>query len=315
MDDFANRPDPEKMTPAEKKAEIDALSARLKALRATPRSDWHREFEDVLQLDVDSWHTNSWIDTEVTIGEDAPRADFIIVNNDALPDSVKPIFRHLRRHNVIEYKGPGEAVTRRMIWKTAGYGCLLIGTTKETQYREDELTLTIFASRKSGKLGLLADTDTPGIYQVTGVTALPYYVVITDELEGKEYAAYRALTDHAKPGDVETILAVFKTAETAEARDRYHRILQLIELKNPGIVEKLIEGDAKMESVFMKVFEPQINERVAEAVREQRDVNLYKYVAAGGMTIDFAARERGITNEAFLNDMRSAGYTPPAARA
>ena len=43
------------------------------------------------------------------------------------------------------------------------------------------------------------------------------------------------------------------------------------------------------------------------------DVN--KYVAAGGMTIDFAARERGITNEAFLNDMRSAGYTPPAARA
>lgn len=287
MDNFANLPASENMTPSERKAEIESLSARLKALRATPRSDWHREFEDILQLDVDSWKTNSWIDTEVTIGEDAPRTDFIIVNNDVLPDSVKSIFRHFRRHNVIEYKGPGEAITRRMIWKTAGYGCLLIGTTKETQYREDELTLTMFAARKIGTIDMLAATDTHGIYQVSGFTALPFYVVITDELEGKEYAPYRALTDHAEPSDVETILSVFKTIETGEAKDRYHRILQLIEVKNPGIVAKLIEGDAEMESVFMKVLEPQVNERIAEARAEERDAMTERLIDLGsdGVTI------------------------------
>ena len=132
-------------------------------------------------------------------------------------------------------------------------------------------------------------------------------------------AAYRALTDHAKPGDVETILAVFKTVETAEARDRYHRILQLIELKNPGVVAKLIEGDAKMESVSMKVLEPRINERVAEAERkarmEERNTNLFLYVQDGVMPVEYAARQHGTSDEVFLNDMRSAGYTPPTARA
>ena len=160
-----------------------------------------------------------------------------------------------------------------MIWKTAGYGSLLIGTTKEDQYQEDQLTLTMFAAKISQNLraelltnGTLRVTEEKGIYRVTGLTALPFNIVITDELEGDGYAAYRALTDHAKSSDVEMILSAFKTAETGEIRDRYHRILQLIELKNPGIVAKMLEGDSKMESVFMKILEPQIQVKIDAAV-------------------------------------------------
>ena len=219
----------------------------------------------------------------------APRADFIVVNNEDLPASVKPIFRHFLRHNAIEYKGPGETINKRMIWKTAGYGSLLIGTTKEDQYQEDQLTLTMFASKISQNLrakllenGTLHATEEKGIYRVTGLTALPFYIVITDELEGDGYAAYRALTDHAKSSDVKMILSAFKTAETGESRDRYHRILQLIELKNPGIVAKMLEGDAKMESVFMKILEPQIQVKIDAAVsaaKNQAATDAYRTMA------------------------------------
>ena len=97
------------MTAAERDHEVKQHLKRLKELRAVPRSDWHREFEDVLLLDIDSWNNNSYLEREVTIGEDAPRADYIIVTSNGLPDSAKAVFRIFRRHNVIEYKRPGPA--------------------------------------------------------------------------------------------------------------------------------------------------------------------------------------------------------------
>ena len=39
--------------------------------------------------------------------------------------------------------------------------------------------------------------------------------------------------------------------------------------------------------------------------------NLYKYVSEGAMTLDYAVKERGISRDAFLSAMRTAGYTVP----
>ena len=74
-------PDPEKMSEKERREEIQFHRDRLKALRSSLRTDWHREFEDALQLDVESWKNGSWVIREFTIGEDAPRIDFIVVRN------------------------------------------------------------------------------------------------------------------------------------------------------------------------------------------------------------------------------------------
>ena len=328
-DALSHLPVPKDMTTAERDHEVKQHLKRLKELRAVPRSDWHREFEDVLLLDIDSWNNNSYLERVVSIGEDAPRADYIIVTSNGLPDSAKAVFRIFRRHNVIEYKRPGDLITRRTIWKTGGYGNLLLGTTKEDRYPEDELTLTIFSARKNSALfselmeeGILRATETQGIYQVVGITKLPYQIVITDELEGSEYAAYRALTDHAQSGDVVTLLAALK-AGTGETRDRYHRILELIERKNPGAVAAMIEEDREMESIFLKVLEPRINEiaensrreGVKEGAKNATINNLYLYVQDGDMPLDRAAKRAGLDTGAFLAAMKSAGYTAPNASA
>ena len=255
-------PDPQTMTNSQKDREKKQLRERLKALNATPRSDWHREFEDILQTDVEEleelaakeqYKLVAHINREVTIGEDAPRADFIIVALDKLPKGAKSIFRQFRKQNLVEYKRPDETITERMIWKTGGYGTLLIGTTKDSQYKIDDVTISLFASKinktlfeRLHQLGMLFETNVKGIYRVEKICPLPYQIVISDELEGDENAAYRALSDHAQAADVEKLLDDFKT-KTGETKDRYHRILHLIELKNPGIVAKLIEGDAEME--------------------------------------------------------------------
>ena len=213
----------------------------------------------------------------------------------------------------MEYKRPDETLTERMVWKSGGYGSLLIGTTSEAQYEIEDVTISVFASRISTpayeclrQKGMIFATDVKGVYRVEKITAFPFQIILSDELQGAEYAAYRVLSDHARVDDVEIMLVAFKS-ETGEKKNRLHRVLNLVELKNPGIVAKLIEGDAEMESVFMKVLEPQVNARIVDATTN----NLYKYVSDGVMPVDYAARERGISRDVFINNMRSAGYNLP----
>ena len=97
-------PDPETLSRAQKDREKKQLRARLKALNAVPRSDWHHEFENILQIEIESWQNGSVINREVSIGEDAPRADFILVSGTELPKHVKSVFRIFRKKNAIEYK-------------------------------------------------------------------------------------------------------------------------------------------------------------------------------------------------------------------
>ena len=271
---LSNLPDPGRLSNAQKDRERKQLRDRLKTLNAAPRSDWHREFENLMQIEIESWGNDSKIDREVTIGEDAPRADFILVSSEELPEHVKSVFRIFRRKNAIEFKRPTEPVTEQMVWKNSGYGHLLIGTDRGSEYSRDELTLSIFAYRKNEKQfasmiqrGVVAATDIPGIYRVMGMTPLPYQIVIIGELKGREYAAYRALSNHADVQDVSVVLEAMKKCSPA-SEDRYHSILQTIELHNPGAVQDMIREDRKMESVFLKMFEPEIQAREKKAAEE-----------------------------------------------
>ncbi|MBR1659995.1 MAG: hypothetical protein IJ705_06730, partial [Oscillospiraceae bacterium] len=280
-------PDPQTLSGAQKDRERKLYRERLKALNTVPRSDWHREFENILQIEMESWHNGAVMDREVSIGEDAPRADFIVVSETALPREAKSVFRFFRRKNAIEYKRPSEAVTERMIWKTAGYGALLIGADPAAAYDPRELTLSVFAYRKNEKQfdamlkdGLLQKGDAGGVYRVTGMTPLPYQIVIARELEGREYAAFRALSDHSDVRDVSALLEAMKVC-SLQSRDRYFSILQTIEAHNPGTVSDMIQEDRAMKDIFLDLFEPQIQEReriAAEGAAEKTAATIYTTV-------------------------------------
>ena len=289
-------PDPRTLSSARKERERKLLRRRLKDLNAVPRSDWHREFENILQIEVESWNNGTVIEREVFVGEDAPRADFILVRGATLPEHVKSVFHIFRKKNAIEYKRPSEVLTERMIWKAGGYGNLLIGTGQASEYDADELTLSVFAYRKQERQfvdmlerGLVRATETGGIYRVIGMTPLPYQIVITEELEGREYAAFRALSDRTNARDSSFLLDAMKVSSLT-SRDRYMSILQTIELHNPGAVRHIIWEEPDMNTVFMDLFEPQIQER------ERKAAETATAAATAAATESFAERmiQRGM---------------------
>ena len=90
---------------------------------------------------------------QYTLGEDAPRIDFIVVSGDELPKNVKEVFRIFKPINLIEFKGPGDRITRKTIRKSAGYANFYIATANpEEDVRADNVTVSIFASEGNDKL-------------------------------------------------------------------------------------------------------------------------------------------------------------------
>ena len=307
------------MAEDEKQEERKRLLARLKQLNTYPRSDWHREFEDALQIDVESWDNGSWVIREHSLGEEAPRIDFIVVSGNKLPTNVKAVFKKFLRDNVIEFKGPGDKLTILTLRKTAGYVNFYIATAKKEEgVTQDNVTATIFASEKNEKEfadmisdGIIVPTGTPSIYEVRNLTDIPFQVIMIGELAGDDYATYRILKKHADIKDVDLLLESIKNEKSQALRDRLHRLLDLAESKNPGTVADKIREDKDLKSIFMQVLKPEIDEEISGAVDNTTRTNLYIYVQKGIMSVDNAATEAGIPVADFEKEMADNGYKVP----
>ncbi|MBR1627694.1 MAG: hypothetical protein IJ679_00305 [Lachnospiraceae bacterium] len=317
-----NQTDASSLSPEERQTEISIHLDRLKELRKVPRSDWHREFEDALQLDIEAWENGSWVIREHTLGEYPPRMDFIVVVGEKLPTDTKGVFRIFLRNNVIEFKGPGDKLDWLTLRKAIGYVNFYIATAKKEEgVTADNVTISIFASEKNEneftkmkETGILSATDTPGVYFVNGLTDIPFQVVMLDELESGLYATYRVLKRHADIVDVEHLLNELEEADKRNDQskmDRLHRILNLVENKNHGAVAERIQESETMKSVFMDVLKPEIDAMVAEDRAKTTMNNLFEYVNKGGMSLDFAAKEAGLTPQKFKTEMTAHGFKVP----
>ena len=182
------------MTDTERKNRIAELLAELKDLLATPRSDWHAGFEALLRIEAHKYGGRVQIKTEHLLGEEPPRADFVVLIDEDGLLSDKAIFRIFLKHNICEYKNPHDALNERVIRKGCGYVNLYIGTAEhEGDVPSDQVTLSIFRAAKPEKLfremaekGQLTADATKGIYHVEEIIDLPFQIVITSELEGPE---------------------------------------------------------------------------------------------------------------------------------
>ena len=317
---------PSDMSEAEKKEERRLLRDRLKALNASPRSDWHREFERIIRSDARPFGKDVDIRIEEELGIDPPRVDYLILDDrKRLMSHSKAIYRIFRQHNIMEYKNPHDELNMRVISKIIGYGNFYIGLGgHEGDRPRDEVTLSLYRDKPNKELfdemmanGMLTATNVPGIYLVHKLTDLPFQIVIGNELTGNENAEFRLLTDHASEKDVEIVAGQLKAAGDADtaAKENGQKLLEFVESKNPGITRKTLGGDEEMASILMDVLKPEIDERVNtavdNAVNNTTRTNLYLYVQKGKMALNDAADEAHLSIADFSNAMTSAGYTVP----
>ena len=271
------------MTEKERQTRIAELLAELKELQATPRSDWHAGFEALLRIETHGYENKIHIRTEEEIGVIPPRTDFVILVEDEQVEFEKAIFKIFRRINILEYKNPHDSLNERIIRKVCGYANLYIGAAEHEGDRPTEqVTVSIFRAVKNPELfqkmeenGTLVQSETPGIYHVEGIVDLPFQIVITSELKGEEYAAYRALTDKANASDVERIIEEIGRQSDDIVREHYRVLIKLVIEKNPQFIE-VIRRDRAMEDILMEIVKDKVDEKIstAEVAKEQETLAL-----------------------------------------
>jgi len=92
--------------------------------------------------------------------------------------------------------------------------------------------------------------------------------VITGELAGAEYAAYRALTEGADKTDVEQIIEDVEKETDSVIRRHYQILLNQISRKNIETMES-IRGENEMEDALMELLRDRIDRELDEKVRER----------------------------------------------
>ena len=88
------------LSDAERKRRIAELLAELKELQATPRSDWHAGFEALLRIETHKFGSRVQIKTEHLLGEEPPRADFVVLIDEEGLLAGKSVFRIFLKHNI-----------------------------------------------------------------------------------------------------------------------------------------------------------------------------------------------------------------------
>ena len=313
------------LSDADKKEWRDKVLEQLKWLNVQPKSDWHKGFEAYLKADAhEAEGGTAEVIVEHPLGEAPPRIDFIVWLHEEETRLNKEIYRIFRRFNVIEYKNPHDRLNWRVIHKAIGYANLYVGLAESEGDRpKDQITISIFRAVKNPELfkeleraGHLVPGRIKGIYQIVGLTEFPFQIVIMTELEGKEYAAARAMIDEDRASleDIKQFMDVIAEEEDETVKGHMRVILDLIGEKNPAKIEELLRRDKNMSPKWMEIMKPEIEKRDVE--RDKK--NLFSYVQAGGMTLEFAASQAHQPVAEFALEMTQSGYkvpTQPAASA
>jgi hypothetical protein len=205
----------------------------------------------------------------------------VILTGSETEEFEESIFKIFRGINILEYKNPKDSLNMRTIHKICGYAHFMIGVAeREGDVPPDEVTLSIFRSAKNKELfktleekGQLQKTKWPGIYYLTGITSLPFQIVITSELTGPEYVAFRALTDKANKEDVKDLMDAAKMSMEERLRVYYRVVLNLVSEKNKNITDEIMRSNRMEYQGMLAYFKDEIDAAIAKAKKEMDDAN------------------------------------------
>ncbi|MBQ8093645.1 MAG: hypothetical protein IJ242_08735 [Clostridia bacterium] len=260
----------------EREVEKNRLLRRLEELEAMPADDWHMAFEAAIRIALYKYRDRYSLIRETRLGNQPPRADYLIIKSEPEVRFDLPMFSLFRKHNIVEYKRPDDQLNERIIRKAIGYANFYIGTAereREGDVPSDEVTISLFHNTMNDKLlsrmkaeqTIEVDTNCPGLYYVRKLTDLPMQIVIGSELEGTEYAAFRALTSKPSLHDIEQLIRNGKNTTDSDQRDDYRMIFELIGHKNPGIFLTIPKGGEKMGDIFFdQIFADEYKQRIKE---------------------------------------------------
>lgn len=236
---------------------------------------WHPGFVAAMDMELREDREILKLKSEHNLNRKPLAIDLLVIKKEPYGEIHNEIGKLFRGHNIIEYKSPTDTININTLYKVASYAGLYKSyEPKEGMIKEGDITISIVRETKPEKLfkyfkdnNVKVTMPYKGIYYVDWIPQFPIQLIITKELEQDKHMWIKALTDHMKKADMESLIEKSSEVSNEYEKELVESILEVTLKANSGLAEKLM-GDVKMGEMILKVVQPLILERERKAKKE-----------------------------------------------
>ena len=285
--------------------------------------DWHAGFVSAMKLELMANEDSLEYEDEHHIGNRAQKIDLLIIKKIRTVKIVNEIGAIFDKYNILEYKGPGDALTYGDFYKTLGYTCIYLEELhKYDEYGRDGFTMTFVRRSKPRKLmKLLEERDkhrifkrSKGIYEISSGLPFRTQIIVTNEWdeEGSEVHTWlRSLTNEGTDTELKGIL---NGTFVLDEKYKMHAdsVMNVFARANIELVRAKKESEDKMCEAINELFAEETaaykkqveeaNKRIEEANKRTEEAN--KRIEEVNKRTE-EANKRAAVAEAELNDTKN----------
>ena len=188
------------------------------------RIQWHPGFVAAMKLELRNYNDQLIFHEEHLLNPKPIQIDLLVIEKTADLEIKEAIGRHFRRHNIFEYKSPGDELSIDIFFKTMGYACLYKSAAKKVnEIPAEDILVTLVRADKPEKLlkwlreNYVVEETHPGVYYIEQAGLLPMQLIVSDELPEKDAVWLQSLTNRLEALDAKNLLANIE--ETRYVRD------------------------------------------------------------------------------------------------
>ena len=236
------------------------------------RKQWHGPYFGSMRLELKENGEGCEYDGEYILNTKALQIDMLARTKGEITWVLDEITQGFRRHNIIEFKSPDDALDLDVFYKTLGYGCLYKaqGSHVNAIHRMD-ISVTFIRERKPEKLlqelAELYDVveRAPGIYMLQGEGLLfAVQILVLREMTWEKHIWVTALQRQITREHARLLLLEMRKLEKVQEREWADSVLQLAIANNKEIFETL-KGDEFMCQALRELMAEEIDEELYKA--------------------------------------------------
>lgn len=228
---------------------------------------WHPGFFAALQIELQEESGNLEFYPEYELSKKPMRIDTLIVKKMTDSPVRKNIGRIFRKHNLIEYKSPGDYLSINDFYKVYGYACFYQSDTEKVgEIRLEEITITFVCNhypremlrilKKERKIAVRKIEN--GIYWLEN-EFLPIQIILNHELSSDENRWLNSLrTDIKADKDTDRLIRDYKEHKDSKL---YQAVMDLVVRANQKAMKEARDMCDALKELFADELEEEAKKR------------------------------------------------------
>ena len=231
---------------------------------------WHPGFYAGMELELRSFRLD--FQEEYQLSKGPLSVDLLIIKKHADEKIDIDFGEMFRKHNIVEFKSPEDDLNIDVFCKVQAYAALYKASGEQVNaIPMEEITVSLFRDSYPAMLiaelkkqGAVIDIKHPGVYRIERFGLFPSQVVVTRELNAKDHAPLRMLSNRVTKEDVAEFLKLATQSQTKGDVIRMDAILQVSASANQKIYQKIYKEEADMCQALREIMREDFKQAEAE---------------------------------------------------